>query len=233
MRKQQKIWQLEHKKPEILPSLEYLKASSGVYSFVSYLKSINVSHPLKIVDIGCGKGRNAIYLAEQGFEVYGMDYIKLALNYTQESAKKNNVADKVHLSLVDIGQKWPFKNNFFDIAIDCFSSIDIETKQGREIYKKEMLRTLKFGGYSLVMVVSVNDEIEGEFIRKHPCKEKNSTIWSGNGKFQKNYDEDELREFYKDFEIIQLKEIKKPAFKLGKKYTATNYWMVLRKKVDS
>lgn len=93
-----------------------------------------------------------------------------------------------------------------------------------------MFRTLKPGGHALVMVVSTNDEIESEFIRRYPGKEKNSTIWPGNGKFQKDYDENELREFYKEFEIVKLKEVKKPAFKLNRKYIATNYWMVLRKR---
>lgn len=229
MRKQQKIWENEHARPEILPSLEYTEPSSGVVAFAVYLKSVGAAFPLRVVDIGCGKGRNAIYLAKQGYEVYGMDYVKKAIDYTRRLAKEQNVTDRIHLYFAEVDRKWPFKKDFFDVAIDCFSSIDIETRRGREVYKEEMLRTLKSGGYALAMVVSVNDEIEREFLQKHPGKEKNSTIWPGIGKFQKNYDEEELRDFYRDFEVVKLEKVKKPAFKLGRHYTATNFWVVLRK----
>lgn len=229
MRKQQRIWENEHARPEILPSLEYTESSSGVVAFAAYLKSVGAALPLRVVDIGCGKGRNAIYLAKQGYEVYGMDYVKTAIDYTRHLAEEQKVTDHVRLYFAEIDRKWPFKDNFFDVAIDCFSSIDIETRKGREAYKEEMLRTLKSGGYVLAMVVSVNDEIEREFLRKYPGKEKNSTIWPGTGKFQKNYDEEELRDFYREFEVFKLEKVKKPAFKLGRHYTATNFWVVLRK----
>jgi len=66
-------------------------------------------------------------------------------------------------------------------------------------------------------------------ILNSPGKEINSTYWTNTGKFQKNYDENELREFYSSFEIIELKEIKKISFKLGRQYEATNFWLLLRK----
>ena len=229
MRKQQQIWNKEHKKPEFLPTLEYLQPSSGVRKFVSFLKKVKIRPSKKVVDIGCGKGRNTIYLAKLGYDVYGLDYIPHAINYTEKSAKKNNLSSRIHLYLQDIGKRWPFRDIFFDLAIDCFASIDIETLRDREKYKSELFRTLKPGGYALVMVVSTKDDIEKEFLKTNPGPEKNSTIWPSSGKFQKDYDEKELREFYREFIIIKLIENKKKAFKLGKKFIATNYWMVLQK----
>jgi hypothetical protein len=81
----------------------------------------------------------------------------------------------------------------------------------------------------LVTVCSANDEWEKELIAKYPGAEPNSTIWPQNGKFQKDYDEAELRKFYKAFEIVELRKISKPAFKLGRNGMATNFWLVLRK----
>lgn len=227
MRKQQKIWTIEHRNQKSLPSEFSNTPSDNVIYFTKFLK-LKTGSNKKVVDIGSGKGRNAIYLAKMGFDVYCLDYIKIALDSVKERAKKNKVGDKVHLSLKEISSKWPFKNNFFDLAIDNFSSIDIETKKGRGIYRKELFRTLKPGGYALVAVVSADDELESGFIKNNPGPEPNSAIWP-NGKFQKDYDRSELIEFYKDFEIIKLKKIKKPAFKLGKNYTATNFLFILRK----
>lgn len=233
MRRQQKIWEEKHRKAAAWPSLANEKAQSGVVLFVKYIKKQltpqSSKPPLRCVDIGCGKGRNAIYLAQQGFDVYAMDYVKEALDSTRKRAASSGIAQKIKPLKAPIDKKWPFRNNFFDVAVDCFSSIDIETEKGRIVYKKEMLRTLKPGGRALVMVVSADDEIEAELMKTSPGPEKNSTIWPANGKFQKDYDESGLREFYSEFDIVRLKKIRKKAFKLGKGYTATNYWVVLRK----
>lgn len=229
MRHQKSIWEKEHTTSETLPSLSSGGPSTSVIEFAQYLQTQNIPVPQRIVDIGCGKGRNALYLAQLGYIIYAMDYIEFALEHCKKKAEALNVHDRIHLYHTELDTTWPFESNFFDIAIDCFSSIDIETLEGRTIYKKEMLRTLKPGGYALVAVVSIEDEIESEIYQQSPGKEPNSTIWSTNGKFQKNYDEIELKEFYNEFEIKELQKKNKKAYKLGKNYTTTNFWMVLQK----
>lgn len=90
-----------------------------------------IKPPAKVVDIGCGKGRNSIFFAKKGFEVYGMDYIQTALSIAQDLAAQYNVANRTRFYNESIDAVWPFPDNFFDVAIDCFSSIDIETKSGQ------------------------------------------------------------------------------------------------------
>lgn len=224
MRKQQQVWQQEHLSQQTLPSMADQKPSGGVVEFAKFLHKNGVTQG-RAIDIGCGKGRNAVYLDEQGFNVDAMDYIQEALDAARQLAG----SAEVNFIKAAIDQEWPFEDSIFDIAVDCFSSIDIETLEGRQKCRNEMLRTLKSGGYALAAVVSADDEWESnpEFTR--PGSELNSVIWLQNGKFQKNYDEAELREFYKDFKIIDLQKITKPAFKMGRQGTATNYLMVLQK----
>lgn len=229
MRKQQKIWLSEHANAGTVPKLNNVTPASGVVSFVGWLKSNDIKPPGNVIDIGCGKGRNAIPFARLGYRVWAIDYIKAALQAGEQLAGDEGVEDSITFQVAEVDAKWPFRDDFFNIAIDSFSSIDIETKQGREVYKDEMLRTLKPGGHVLVTVVSADDEWEKELIAVSPGEEKNSTIWPQNGKFQKDYDETELREFYQDFQVVDLKKLSKPTFKLEKNYIATNYWMVLRK----
>ncbi|EKD91372.1 MAG: hypothetical protein ACD_30C00017G0010 [uncultured bacterium] len=229
MRKQKRVWDKEHTEKSSLPSMASEEPSRGVILFGDYLKDHKINLSGKVIDIGCGKGRNAIYLAKLGFEVYAIDYIPKALEQAEKLATRENVSDAIHYLNAAIDSKWQFEDDFFDIAVDCFSSIDIETKKGRETYRNELLRTLKPGGLALITVVSVKDEWEAKLIKNNPGIEKNSTIWPQNNKFQKDYDEKELRDFYKSFEILELKEINKKAFKLGKSYNATNFWLVLKK----
>jgi SAM-dependent methyltransferase len=229
MRKQQQIWYNEHTDQGTLPTMANAEPASGMLLFTDWLKEHGVPMTGKSVDIGAGKGRNSVYLAKSGLEVWALEYVEPAIVIAEQLAEKNGVADRVHFELAEVDTDWQNDDKFFDLAIDSFSSIDIETKRGREKCRDEMYRTLKPGGYALVTVCSADDEWEKELIAKHPGLEPNSTIWPQNGKFQKDYDEAELREFYKVFEIMELKVINKPAFKLGREGTATNLWMVLRK----
>ena len=172
-------------------------------------------------------------MAKQRFIVYGIDYVKGALDALRAKATKHKLGPRIHLYNMELDSKWPFKDDFFGSAIDCFSSIDIETKKGRMLCRDEMFRTLKPGGFAFVSVVSADDEMERELMAKHPGPEKNSVIWP-NGKFQKDYSENELAEFYSDFKILEIKKVQsaEKAFKLGRKYRATNFWLILQKPIS-
>jgi SAM-dependent methyltransferase len=227
MRQQQKIWQNEHASSSSLPSLTESEPSSAVEYFTEFLGHQGIKDG-KVVDIGCGKGRNSLYLARQGFEVYAMDYVQEAIDFAIQLSKEKNLNERIHFDNALIDSRWQFENEFFDAAVDCFSSIDIETVEGRKICRDEIYRTLKLGGYAFVSVVSAEDELEQEMMRKSPGSEKNSAVWP-NGKFQKNYDEHELKIFYSNFNIVEFKKVQKPAFKLDRKYTATNVYLILQK----
>ncbi len=206
-----------------------IEPASGVVLLTNWLNSQRVSLAGKAVDIGAGKGRNSVHLAKVGFEVWALEYIEPAITVAEQLAEKYGVSDHIHFELAEIDTDWKIDDNFFDLAIDSFSSIDIETKVGREKCRDEMYRTLKPGGYALATVCSIDDEWEKELIANYPGPEVNSTIWPQNGKFQKDYDEAELREFYKMFDVVELQTISKPGFKLGRNGTVTNLWAVLRK----
>lgn len=223
------IWEQEHRSGQTLGRMANQHAASGVVRFMDWLKERGVKLGGKAVDIGSGQGRNSVYLAGLGYDVEALEYVQLARELTDVLAEKNNVASRVHAHDVEIDRPWPYPDNTFDLAIDSFSSIDIETKPGRDMCIGEMYRTLKPGGYGLVTVCSADDEWETELIAKHPGPEPNSTLWPQNGKFQKDYTEHELRECYRMFEICELKTISKPTSKLGRSGTATNFWLVVKK----
>lgn len=221
---------MEHGSGASLPTMANTEPASSVIQFVAWLKSHGISYKNgRAVDIGSGKGRNSVFLAKEGMSVDGLDYIKEASECALKLAKRSGVEEHVRFQTSCIDETWSFDDDTFDIAIDSFSSIDIETLEGRKRCRNEMLRTLKPGGYALVSVCSADDEWEKELIANHPGAEPNSTVWPQNGKFQKDYSEKELREFYGVFEVVMLEKIKKPAYKLGRHGTATNFWLVLKK----
>src|SRR6266513_4452887 len=48
--------------------------------------------PCKALDIGCGTGDNAIWLAQHGFEVAGIDASDLAIKKAEEKASESHAA---------------------------------------------------------------------------------------------------------------------------------------------
>ena len=228
-RKQQQIWSDEHSKVRDLPAMASPSPARGVVEFCEYVRDQLPGGNLRAIDIGCGKGRNTLYLARLGFETHAIDYIELATTTLQDRAGIEGLLDKITVHVQPIDVTWPFENDFFDIAIDNFSSIDVETEKGRMVYRDEMFRTLKPGGFAFVAVVAAYDEVESEIMQTTPGSEKHSTVWPNSGKFQKNYDQTEIAEFYRNFELVNLKEVRTSAVKLNRNYTATDLWVWLRK----
>jgi SAM-dependent methyltransferase len=60
------------------------------YALVSLVKSGKVS-PCKTIDLGCGTGNYAMYLAGLGFEVTGIDKSPTAISIARENAEKRGV----------------------------------------------------------------------------------------------------------------------------------------------
>jgi len=47
--------------------------------------------PCEVIDLGCGAGNYAIYLAHKGFNVTGVDFSPTAIKFAKENAKKKKV----------------------------------------------------------------------------------------------------------------------------------------------
>lgn len=117
----------------------------------------------RILDVGCGSGRNSIALAKMGFEVYGIDFVKEALNELEKRARKEKV--KVKTICHNITKSpWPLKNNFFDAAIInvVLDSID---RSGREVVAKELHRILKKSAYVFIYEPSIKDGYYSRFVK--------------------------------------------------------------------
>ena len=72
----------------------------------------------RIMDIACGRGRHALYLAEQGFQVTGTDLSPNSISYAQQEAKERNLNAKFYVH--DMRQKAQEK---VDVVLNVFTSI--------------------------------------------------------------------------------------------------------------
>ncbi|MEW6722576.1 MAG: class I SAM-dependent methyltransferase [Candidatus Micrarchaeota archaeon] len=117
--------------------------SEAALFFHDFLKAAGVGGG-RFIDIGCGNGRNAIYFAHQGFEVHAVDKSDEFL----KDMDLHGVMPHCH-SVTDY---WFFEDSFFDLALDMFCYSELADEERKSIYRSELSRVLKPGGYYFLCV---------------------------------------------------------------------------------
>jgi SAM-dependent methyltransferase len=79
----------------------------------------------RALEIGCGTGTNAVWLAEQGFEVVAVDIAPLAIERAQARAGGSNAADRCSFEVIDfLAQDPPSRPFQFVFDRGCFHVFD-------------------------------------------------------------------------------------------------------------
>jgi ubiquinone/menaquinone biosynthesis C-methylase UbiE len=124
--------------------------------------------PGRILDVGCGTGENAMFLAENGCSVAGVDIAHRAIELAREKAKKRHL--QVNFSVCDVLTLGScFNEGEFDTVIDSglFHAL---TDEERPAYVKQVYRVLKDGGQYFMMCFS--DKEPGEWGPRRVSKEE-------------------------------------------------------------
>ena len=178
----------------------------------------NTIAPGKVLDLGCGPGRNAIYLAQKGFQVTAVDFSADSLKWAQERANKAEVeVDFLCTSIFDLNPEPESYDYIYDSG--CLHHL---FPHRRLSYLELVLTALKPGGY--LSLVCFNEEggsglTDGEAYQQR-------TIKGGLG-----YSEEELREFFAPhLEVIELRQMRKT--EAHEKLFGENFlWTALFKKM--
>jgi SAM-dependent methyltransferase len=98
----------------------------------------------RALDLGCGLGRAALYLARLGWEVDGVDFIPQAIAEATARASQAGLLDKIRFHLSPVTQL-DFLSGPYDFALDvgCAHSFSLDELRA---YHQELLRLLKPGG---------------------------------------------------------------------------------------
>ena len=80
--------------------------------------------PGRIVDLGCGEGRNAIWLAEQGWTVTAVDFSAVALEKTEALAKRRGVS--LEIQNADL-TSWRCDPPAYHAALLCYIHFPLAT----------------------------------------------------------------------------------------------------------
>jgi len=104
------------------------------------------STEMKILDAGCGEGRNAVYFVNGGFQVFGIDQNETAIQYCRFMAKSLDRRYDSHRFQVAGLEDIPFHKEAFD-AVICSAVLHFAKDENNFwCMMNEMVRVLKPGG---------------------------------------------------------------------------------------
>jgi SAM-dependent methyltransferase len=108
-----------------------------------------------VLDVGCGTGENALYLAANGFSVAGVDLSRRAIVAAKAKAGERNLkADFRPANALSLG----FRNGYFDNAIDSGLFHTFNDK-GRVAFARGIARVLTTDGRYFMLCFSNKEPV--------------------------------------------------------------------------
>lgn len=205
MSHQGNTWEREYKNPLFVTKNDGPQADT--LRFLKFLKKEEKFQveDKNILDLGCGTGRNANYLADMGNNVIGIEISKTAINIAKERAKKLGV--NVDYRLGDIGEKYEIENDSINLVLDITSSNSLD-EIGREFYLKEVNRVLKKGGYLFVRALCKdgNKNVKN-LLKQSPGREHDTYIIKEIGLTERVFSRNDFIKIYSHyFKILHLEK---------------------------
>lgn len=132
-----------------------------IYLFDQILKK-RFSKQMKILDAGCGGGRNIVYFLRSGFEVFGVDRNAEAIEYVRDLA--HMLAPEISPENFQISsvEKMPFADESFDVVISSAVLHFADNENRFNQMLDEMFRVLKPSGLffaRLASSIGIEDKI--------------------------------------------------------------------------
>ena len=155
--------------------------SNPVHSEV--LEAMQFLSPGKALDLGCGQGRNALFLAQQGFEVTAVDQNELALEILQSIVEQEDL--EMTVGLYDINSA--ALTQTYDLIVSTVVLMFLQADRIPDIIQNMQDQTNP-GGYNLIVCAMDTED--------YPCQVP----------FSFTFKEGELADYYKDWELIKYNE---------------------------
>ena len=155
--------------------------SNPVHSEV--LEVMESLSPGKALDLGCGQGRNALFLAQHGFEVTAVDQNELALEILQSIVEQEDL--EMTVGLYDINSA-NLKQSY-DLIVSTVVLMFLQADRIPAIIRNMQDQTNP-GGYNLIVCAMDTED--------YPCQVP----------FSFTFKEGELADYYKDWELVKYNE---------------------------
>lgn len=191
---QKNVWDREYKKPQLVTLGD--EARKDVREMLKDLRrkrGVDISI-LRVLDLGCGVGPNALYIAEHGAQVVGIDISPTAIAIAQQRAREAGM--HIDYRVGDFGSRLPFPNESFDLVLDIMASNSL-TERERDMYLTEMHRILTPGGYIIYRGLCKDGDTNAKnLVRVFPGPERDTYVMPKMGLTERVFSEADFRKLY-------------------------------------
>jgi len=127
--------------------------------FAEYVNQNFLKKGNKMLELGCGNGRDSCFFAQQGVEVIGIDSSKAVI----DKLRANNISKNLLFICDDFTYNSAIYQQQFDYCYSRFSLHSISLEQQDNVIKNvyNSLKTGEDRGYFFIEVRSINDDIYG------------------------------------------------------------------------
>lgn len=152
----------------------------------------------KILELGGGSGRDAIYFAENGFHVYVLDFSNTGLDVIKQKARELNLSENITTLQHDVRKALSLESESFD---GCYSHMlycmALTTKE-LEFLSDEIRRVLKPGGLNIYTVRNTDDSHYRQGIYR------GEDMYENQGFIVHFFNKEKINHLAKGFDIINI-----------------------------
>lgn len=128
--------------------VEYVEPLEPTGHLVEFLSRHRLRRNPKVLDFGCGEGRDTVFLAKRGFRAFGLDSSPSAIRKARLRALREVVEPQFQVA--DMTRATRFRRNQFDLAINIDNIHALHRKSWRLSHFREAHRILKEGGFYIL-----------------------------------------------------------------------------------
>lgn len=162
-------------------------------------RQLNVTS--KVLDIGCGNGRNLIYVCGQyGMRGEGFDISDEAIRQAKVGAEKYDL--KIDLMVRSMDGPLSQADESQNLVLDMMASHFLRAKE-RELLRDEIYRVLKPGGWFFFKTFLADDDLHVKrLLKESPADEPGAYIHPRMKVYEYAYSEEDIYKFFGEkFEI--------------------------------
>ncbi|EEX50260.1 SAM-dependent methyltransferase TehB [Pasteurella dagmatis] len=145
--------------------------------------AVEILKPCKVLDLGCGQGRNSLFLSLLGYNVTSWDHNENSIKFLTDTAEKENLP--IQTALYDINSANIQEN--YDFILSTVVFMFLNRDRVPQIIENMQSHT-NIGGYNLIVAAMSTDDV--------PCPIP----------FSFTFKAGELKQYYQDWELIKYNE---------------------------
>jgi SAM-dependent methyltransferase len=154
----------------------------------------------RILELGGGQGRDTLFFAKEGFQVYVLDYSNEGLMSIREKAQGLGISQSITTLQHDIRLRLPYEDESFDCCFSHMLYCMALTTGQLEFLSREISRVLKPGGLNIYTARNIGD---AHYRTGVHCGED---IWKTGGFIVHFFSLEKVKHLAKGYDIINIEE---------------------------